>query len=641
MPGLALNRPRRAPFGLCLCSALALGFGCSDSGGGGDEVVGPTDDSSEADSAGMSSGESTESSSEGSSSSSSESSSTESTESSEEEEDSSGDGVKFDVGGQDSTGGGGDCFQCSADLHEVLDCFGAVVEECEPDEACDSSTWSCSPACEAVVTNKSSIGCEYYPTEMDNTSGTNTCFAAYVANTWNENLHITLEYGGQALDIESFARIPVGFGPGLSLDNYDADQGLAPGEVAVLVLNGPSPGGGGVPCPITPAIGQDTRVSGTGLGTAFRVTTDRPAVAYQINPYGAGVGAAVAGASLLIPTSAWDTNYVAADAYHDDLSGRDPSMNIIATEDGTTVSIEPIVPVIGGGGLPGGPANQLYEFTLDAGEHAQFSQDAELTGSIVESDKPIGMMAGHSGLRVPVGTAYADHGEQMIPPIRALGSEYVGVMHKPRGNEGAVWRLVGVLDGTQLSWTPEVGGPATLDQGEVVEFVTADAFVVSSQDEEHPFMLHTYMSGSGWAPIGMSGYGDSDFVISVPPQQYLESYVFYTDPSYPDSSLVIIRAREYGQFWPVDLDCYGPLDGWQQVGENYEWTRVDLMTGNYQAVGNCATGVHQIDSDAPFGLWVWGWGTPQTSEFTQNRSYGYPGGMNLRTINDIVITPQG
>jgi hypothetical protein len=434
--------------------------------------------------------------------------------------------------------------------------------------------------------------------------------------------------------------VPLGFGPNLTLAPYDAVAGLAPGEVAVLVLNGPSPNGGGVPCPIVPAIGFDTRVAGTGAGKSYVIETDLPAVAYQINPYGAGVGAAVAGASLLIPTSAWDQNYVGADAYQYDLPGRNPSMNIVASQDGTTVTMNPVAAVAGGGGLPGGAQNQIIQFTLDRGEHAQYSQPEELTGSIIQSDKPIGLMAGHSGLRVPVGVAYADHAEQMIPPVRALGHEYVGVMHRPRGNEGAVWRVIGAVDGTALTWSSDVGGPATLDQGEIVEFITADAFVVASQDEDHPFMLHTYMSGSAWQPIGLSGHGDADFVISVPPEQYLASYVFYTDPSYPESNLVIIRAQHQGQFWPVDLDCYGPLDGWQAVGA-YEWTRIDLMSGNYEGQNGCSTGVHQIDSDAPFGLWIWGWGTPATTDFTQNRSYGYPGGMNIRPINDIMIDPEG
>ena len=56
-------------------------------------------------------------------------------------------------------------------------------------------------------------------------------------------------------------------------------------------------------------------------------------------------------------------------------------------------------------------------------------------------------------------------------------------------------------------------------------------------------------------------------------------------------------------------------------------------------VGNCTTGRRQMKSANPFGLWVWGWGTPETSFFTENVSYGYPGGMNVTPINNVVIVP--
>lgn len=213
-------------------------------------------------------------------------------------------------------------------------------------------------------------------------------------------------------------------------------------------------------------------------------------------------------------------------------------------------------------------------------------------------------------------------------------------MHRPRGTEPAVWRVIGAVDNTSLSWTPNVGGPGSLDQGEVVEFITGEPFVVQSQDDDHPFLLVTYMSGSGWAGVP-SGAGDADFVIGVPPQQYLQHYVFFMDPSYPEANIVLVRAPGLdGLLAPVDLDCLGTVGGWQAIGD-YEWTRVDLMTGNYQDVGGCSTGRHVISSDAPFGLWIWGWGTSATPEFTENRSYGYPGGMNVRPINDVVINPEG
>src|SRR6516225_4648463 len=123
-------------------------------------------------------------------------------------------------------------------------------------------------------------------------------------------------------------------------------------------------------------------------------------------------------------------------------------------------------------------------------------------------------------------------------------------------------------------------------------------------------MLFTYMSGSQWSQLSnTSGYGDADFVISVPPQQYMSDYVFFADPTYPETNLVVVRRQnKMMTFDDVSLDCAGKLTGWQPVG-NYEWTRIDLIRHNFQAQGNCSTGRHEIKSDAPFGLWVWGWGT--------------------------------
>ena len=88
----------------------------------------------------------------------------------------------------------------------------------------------------------------------------------------------------------------------------------------------------------------------------------------------------------------------------------------------------------------------------------------------------------------------------------------------------------------------------------------------------------------------------------------------------------------------MSLDCAGALTGWQPVGQ-YEWTRIDLVRHDFAAQGNCSTGPHVMESKSPFGLWVWGWGTPETTTFTANVSYGYPGGMNVQPINQVVIVP--
>src|SRR6185369_2427513 len=117
----------------------------------------------------------------------------------------------------------------------------------------------------------------------------------------------------------------------------------------------------------------------------------------------------------------------------------------------------------------------------------------------IQTSKPVGVMAGNPCMNMPQGATYCDHGEQMLPPVRALGSEYVGVMYRPRiPSDVASWRLVGAVDGTTLSYVPAppTGAPTTLGRGQVVTFDAAEPFVVKSQDDAHPFMMFTYMSGN-------------------------------------------------------------------------------------------------------------------------------------------------
>jgi hypothetical protein len=517
--------------------------------------------------------------------------------------------------------------RCSADLHAIVDCNGAVVTQCPGSDACDANLLVCTNACAAAETSHRSIGCEYYSTYME-TFSPGLCFAAFVANTWNAPAHISVHYQNMPLDVASFARLPVGSGPSLSYAPYDPVAGLAPGEVAVLFLTGQT--GSNPLCPIPSAI-TNTGIAGTGIGNSFRITTDVPVVAYQINPYGGGT-VAVTAASLLLPTSAWDVNYVAVNV--SGAAARDPSLNIVAREDGTIVTLTPNAAVVGGPGVPAGAAGQPVNISLARGQHAQITQTAELTGSIVTSNQPVGFMAGHVCMNMPVGVSYCDHGEQMIPPVRALGNRYVGVMYRPRPNETSTfWRVVGAVDGTVLTWSSSVGGPVTLDRGQAVTFQTGTPFVVQSQDADHPFMLFAYMTSSEFVA---SGYGDPDFVVVVPPEQYLQEYVFFADPTYPETNLVVVRARGTdGQFHDVTLDCAGPLTGWTPIDGNYELARADLSTGSFAPVGACSTGRHEITSTAPFGLWVWGWGTPTTA--TDNVSYGYPGGMNVAPINTVIV----
>lgn len=531
-------------------------------------------------------------------------------------------------------------WSCSIDHRAVVGCGEEIVQLCSTSEMCADGR--CEPACYAADLVRSSIGCEYFPVAMDGYIGAdNGCFAVFVANTWPTAAHLSVDFRGATLDPAQFAYLPEGSGTDLTYAPYDPSTGIPSGGVAILFLAGPDPmnPGGAVECPEAPAITNGSaQVDGTGKGHAFHVVSDVPVVAYQILPYGGG-NAAVTGASLLMPTGVWDTNYVAINAFRRANVGTEPSLNIVALQDGTEVTMVPNAALEGGGGIDAADANSVVVIGLNRGEQAQITQSEELTGSPIESNKPIALMAGHECMYVPVDQGFCDHAEQQIPPVRALGHEYVGAPFRQRSTiaEAAGYRIIGAVDGTQISFDPpSVHAAQTIDFGQVIELAAGQPFIVRSQDADHPFIFTMYMSGSETV---VDGYGDPEFVRVVPARQYLQRYVFFTDPTYPETNLVVVREKGAEGFADVELVCSGVLGGWQPVGSEgrFEMTRIDLVRHDFEPQGGCDNGRHEMKSSQPFGLTIWGWGTTETTSYTENVSYGYPAGESIVQLNDIYI----
>lgn len=543
---------------------------------------------------------------------------------------------------------------CSNDGREVRDsCNDKVITACTPDEGCLNGACVADP-CKAAEDAKSSLACDYWAVKTAlRPQQDGACFAAFVANTWEKNVHISLEYGGMAINhaTKPYAYIPtVGAGGVVDYTPYDAVGGLPPGNVAILFLSRYSEGVSVIDCPRPAALPDETGFSGTGIGKAFHIKTDYPVTAYQMVPFNGG-SAQVTSATLLLPTSAWGKNYIAINAYKaipDPMPpanpiGGYPSLVVVAKEDATKVTILPKAAIKAGPGVAGSMPNMPVSYMLNAGQFLQITQPEELTGSPMESDKPVGVFGASTCMRVPTDKLDCDSGQQQLPPVNALGSEYVAVRYKNRGatEEQGRWRLVGVVDGTTLTWSPTKppNAPNTLKLGEVVEFEDPGPFVVRAQDGDHPFYLGAYMTGS--ADFG--GVGDPEWHNVVPPQQYLRRYVLFTDPTYPETSLVVIRVRskDTKMFEPVNLKCRGDLTGWMPLGDgagDYEWTRVNLVTGNFMNVDQCTNGPQEMSSAAPFGVTVWGWGTMSIQQ-SLRVSYAYPAGAGFKPINEIVVPP--
>lgn len=549
---------------------------------------------------------------------------------------------------------------CSGDLHAVLDCENHLLRTCPPDQGC-APGGGCVPACESARANKSSIGCDYFSVDTDITlARAGSCFAAFVSNTWTSPVKISVDRDGTSFDLSSAARIPKGSGQNITYDPLPGGM-LPAGEVAIVFLaySAKNDAGGGINAPVACPGGVkpllttfDAAVHGTGFGKAFHIATSAPTVVNDILPYGGG-DATITGATLLLPTSAWDTNYIAVNAYRPSTldSEFQPSLDIVAAENDTTVTISPTAAIVGGPGVAATPAGVPKTYALARGQVLQITQPTEITGSAIQSNKPIGVWGGASCLNIDVDKYACDSAHQQLPPVKALGHEYAAVRYRNRFDgkeESPPWRVVGAVDGTLLKYVPAAppNAPATLAKGQVAEFRGAGPFVIASQGDAFPFYLSAHMTGADEvSPTPAPGSlatdyrGDPEFVNVVPPQQFLSSYVFFTDPTYPETNLVVVRTKAGGVFADVSLDCAGVLSGWQAFGE-YEFTRIDLVRHDFAKQGGCDNGRHEMKSAAPFGLTVWGWGSAESkSVFTQNVSYAYPAGASIQPINAVVVTP--
>ncbi len=535
--------------------------------------------------------------------------------------------------------------QCSVDGRSVVDtCTNEVVETCPPELACGAAR--CQEPCAAATADRSSNGCEFY-LQPPFYAGVfaQSCFAAFVVNTTAQPLELSLEHEGKALD--------------LSKSLYRT----TPGSASLLPLEGPIPAGESavlfvldrtglvrasdsvnenhyIACPagVVPALRADFG-GGTRINTSLRLEANVPASVVAVYPWG-GAASFMPSATLLYPVPNWGKEHVIVNAWEAAQSGV-PAAQVVASEDDTEVTIDPTEDLQNGIGVAGTIARAPVTYHLDKGQVLQLVQGRELTGSFVTSTKPTTVFGGHACMNIPATKAACEAANQQLPSFEQWGREYVGVGYRPRTNsegETMYYRIVAARDGTRLDYDPAVppGAPVAMSAGESVIFTSGvgEPFVVRTQDAEHPVYLAGYMSAGD--PLG--GIGDPEFVNVVPAGQYLSSYSFYADPTYAETSLVVVRQKtRKGEFEPVWLECAGDLTDFKPIGTRgeYEFTRVDLTRarGPGAKFGDkvCQSGLQRMRSAGPFTATIWGWDS--------YASYAYPGGMAQRQLVTTPLVP--
>jgi len=293
---------------------------------------------------------------------------------------------------------------------------------------------------------------------------------------------------------------------------------------------------------------------------------------------------------------------------------------VLAVEEGET---KVTVRVTAKTDKPGAPEGEYLapggynEFVIEQGQVINFQADGsqmfpiqDLTGSHVTADKKIAVFAGHEEAVVAAegeDCCCAEHLEEQLFPVDTWDSKYVCAKARSRGGpaDQDLWRIVagkGNITLTTIPSIPGLDGETLAQKGDWVGAMTALSFVV---DATGPIQVGQYLSSQTCTD---EGTGDPALIMAVSSSQFRNNYVFAAPKDYDDDYITVVRAA--GSPIILDGNAVGDNDFEQVAGGEYEIGYFEVQDGP-----------HEIEGDAPFGLYQYGFDGPA--------SYGNPGGLNL------------
>ena len=482
--------------------------------------------------------------------------------------------------------------------------------------------------CQEAEQAKTYIGCDFWPTVVANNVWSTFDYAVVVANYGDTPADVLIERNSQGVN--------GGQVPPNGLQKFYLPW--------VPELKGPDADNCGAAVPVSATVRAP--------GGAYHLTSSVPVTVYQFNALeykGAGgpQGKSWAGcpgdsvcptylqaigcfsfsndASLLLPSTALTGNYRVTGQsgwYNTNPPISMPAyFAVTGTQDGTTVTVKVsgTGQVAGGGGLQAAGPGQVISFPIARGEVVQVvgTAQTDLAGTLVQSDKPVQVIAGVPCINQPFSQSACDHIEESVFPAETFGQHYfVTVPTGPNGNAvGHIVRIFGNVDGTQLSYPggAPAGAPPVINAGQVFDLgVVNKDFEVSG---DHEFAVGSFMLGASVVdpqPVAGGEKGDPAQSLMTAVEQFRTKYVFLAPDDY-DVSYVDIVLPDGAQ---VTLDG-SPLNAAAvPISSGFSVARAKLGPGT--------SGAHVLNSDKPVGIQVMGYGS-----YT---SYQYPGGLNLTAI---------
>jgi hypothetical protein len=518
---------------------------------------------------------------------------------------------------------------------------GALVEDCDSDAGEVCSQGVCANACDIAGDTPSNIGCEFWAADLPNERETGFGATA-AAQPWG----VVLANAGQTPATVIIERNIAGL---TEPDNLVVlEQTTVPPGLLKTVQLPRAEITGWTPATLDPPGPTGTAKTNNG----FRIRSTAPIVVYQFNTFTNDFSN---DASLLLPASGLGTvhrviGYPTANPIAPIPISSVPdrsSVAILGTQEGTTVKIRPGTTTASDmQGIPlAGPGDEITVFlnTWEVVNIASTGIPGDMTGTVVESDKPVAVFStgeraiapsgAPPGFPTPPGgesnSCCTDHIEEQVFPATSLGSKFV-VTHSPTRSNGGwqepdVIRFMAVAEpATVTTSLPPPNNSFTLQPGQMFEAWAQEDFIAESTT---PVMVAQILVRQSYTQAFI---GDTSLTYFPAVDQYRDRYVFLTPPTWTQNYFVLSTPYQFGGDGPSSGNF--TLDGGGLPGDCVEQVIGELDNLEYWSI-TCPIneGAHLIESDGPFGLTVYGYGPAG--------SYAYTGGADVKPIYDVPPIP--
>lgn len=333
----------------------------------------------------------------------------------------------------------------------------------------------------------------------------------------------------------------------------------------------------------------------------------------EVSVYGLNQVTYTTDAYLGLPTDILGTEYIVQGYENVDVVNAS-QLGVVAAVDNTVVTITPSTAT-----SDGKPAGVPFSVTMSQGQTYQLrttaSGGADLSGSIVTSDKPVAVFGGHQCANIPRGYIACDHIVEQMTPTSTWGQSFVTLPLATRTG-GDTFRVQASNDVTTVSVNGAV--VVTLNRGENYETILVSASTITS---DKPISVTQYSNSSAY-----DGITSDPFEVIVPPsEQYLAGYVVTTPATGFSKNYINVVAPD-AAVGSITLDAVViPASDFSPIGSSgYSGAQVSVVLGS-----------HTLSGALPFGITMYG--------FANYDSYGYPGGLALAEVaelTDLALTPE-